>query len=210
MLPLLTQYLFQYKTVGIPHVGTILLIEHPAQAEAVDRKVLPPAFIVELKTGEDVSDHQVNFLDGFLNSGRDAVLQELKFFGSKLSETINGPGLEWKGLGLISSSTQTLSLATPALQPVPAAKVIRADAQHALLVGDQEMTSARMEERREGAHRLVKKRSVVVLLGWVLLVTAVLIIALFLYAGKFRVNAAGSRHHLLGHHQTLFIQDAVS
>lgn len=191
MLELLTKYLFQFRTVSVPHVGTIQIVQHPAQVDVVEKKIYPPTFIAELKIKEEVSEHQLEFLDSFLNSGKEVVLRELKFFGDKLQEKINGPGFEWKGLGTITRSTQSMPLNTKALETVIAEKITRADAQHPILVGDQQMTSIEMAARRERPIIIEKKTSVFIIAGWILLGLSILAIAVLLYIGKFRVNAAG-------------------
>ena len=192
MLKYLTQYLFQYRSVSIPRVGTLQIIQHPPQLNVVDKLILPPSFSVALQQGEEVSDHQLNFLNANLNKGKEDVLKDLQFFGAKLHEKINGPGFTWEGLGTINRSTQSLPLTMDALEPVPAERVIRQDARHTVLVGDQERLSG------HGADEMVlettrKKRSVFIVIGWVLLLLSILVIAFLLYTGKFRVNASGSR-----------------
>lgn len=174
-------------------MGTIQLVHIPAQLDVVDKKLQPPSVVAEFKKREDVSEHQLSFLESSLQSGRDAMLKELAFFGDKIGEQINGPGFEWKGLGTITRSTQSLPLALPSLQPVTAQKVWRTDAQHAVLVGDKEMTSVEMNERRSSVDVVEKKSSIYVVAGWILLGLCILVIAFFLYTGKFKVSAAGSR-----------------
>ncbi len=201
MLPLLTKYLFQYKTVGIPHVGTIQIVQNPAQLDVVDKRLSPPFFMITLIRKEEVSEHQLNFIKNFLGRGRDETLADLKTFGDSLQAKIDEQGFEWNGLGIISRSTPTFSLAIPGLQSITAQKIIRANTKHDILVGDQHMTSLQMAERRT-THTdvIVKRRSWIVIAGWTILLLSVLIIAIFLFTGKFRVNAAGSRWNPMGYH----------
>ncbi len=198
MLQLLTIYLFQYRKVSIPHVGMIQLVQHPPVLQLVDKKLGPPNFSAELKKEEEVSEHQLNFLDSFLNSGTEVVSKELSFFGDKLHEKINGSGFEWKGLGTITRSTQTLPIAITGFETIRAEKIIRQDSQHAVLVGDREMTSGQMNERRTFAEPVRKKASPLITVGWILLGFSILAIAIFLYTGKFKVNAAGSKQSPIG------------
>ena len=189
----LTRYLLQYRRVSIPHVGTLYIVQHAPQLDVVDKILQPPSYSIELKKEEEVSDHQLSFLDGILNKGKEDLLRDLRFFGDKLHEKINGPGFEWTGLGTITRSTQSISLQIEALEPVPAEKVIRLDAKHHVLVGDQQMTSTQIAELRTEQETAGKKRSIFVIVGWIILILSILFIVLYLYLGKFRVGSTGSK-----------------
>ncbi|RYZ31142.1 MAG: hypothetical protein EOO10_00145 [Chitinophagaceae bacterium] len=191
MLNHLTNYLFQYRSVSIPHVGTIQLVQHPPQLNVVDKLMLPPSYSLELKTGGEVSDHQLAYFNAILQKGKDDVLQDLRFFGDKLQEKINGPGFNWEGVGTITHSTQSLPLSINALEPVPAQRVIRQDARHKVLVGDQQMLSGPATET--SIEKTVGKRSIYLTIGWIVLVLSLLVIAFLLYQGKFRINSTGSK-----------------
>ena len=190
MLNLLTQYLFQYKSVSIPNVGTFSIVQQPPQLNIADKIILPPSYIVEIKNEDEVTDHQLSFLHASLQREKADVQRDLRFFGNKLQEKINGPGFTWDGLGTITRSTQSLPIAIGALEPIPAERVLRQDARHKVLVGDQQRLSGGIDEEVVIAGR---KRSLFVVIGWVLLLLSILFIAWHLYSGKFRVNAAGSR-----------------
>ena len=193
VLKYLTQYLFQYRSVSIPRVGTLQIIQHPPQLNVVDKLILPPTFSVALRPGEDISDHQLQFLDANLNKGRQDILQDLQFFGDKLHEKINGPGFTWEGLGTITRSTQSLPLTVEALEPVPAERVIRQDARHKILVGDHQRLSGQNTDAEIVVDKASKKSSIFIIIGWVLLLLSILVIVFLLYTGKFRVNASGSK-----------------
>lgn len=191
MLNHLTNYLFQYRSVSIPHVGTIQLVQQPPQLNVVDKLMLPPTYSLELKTGGEVSDHQLTYLNAVLQRGKDDVLRDLRFFGDKLQEKINGPGFTWEGVGTITRSTQSLPLSMNALEPVPAQRVIRQDARHKVLVGDQQMLSGPAPETY--VERTIGKRSIYLTIGWIVLVLSLLVIAFLLYQGRFRINSTGSK-----------------
>jgi len=192
VLNYLTKYLFQYKSVSIPSVGTLQIVQQPPQLNVVDKIILPPSFSVVIRKEEEVSVHQLQYLENILQKGHDNILSDLRFFGDKLQEKINGPGFEWNGLGIITRSTQTIPLMTGALEPIPAERVLRQDAQHSVLVGDQQMLSGTTADDDTMGEE-TSKRSLLVIIGWVLLVLSLLFIAFQLYSGKFRVNAAGSK-----------------
>jgi hypothetical protein len=189
----LTKYLFQYRTVSIPNVGTIQLVQQAPQLNVVDKILLPPTYSLELKAAQEVSDHQLNYLGAVLQRGEDDVLRDLRFFGDKLQDRINGGGFNWEGLGTINRGTQSLPISINALEPVPAQRVIRQDARHKVLVGDQQRLSGQGPETEMLAERTVRKRSLYMTIGWIVLVLSLLVIAFLLYQGKFRINATGSK-----------------
>ena len=165
MLNHLTTYLLQYKKVSIPHVGTIQITQRPPQLDVVDKLIQPPSYLVEFRKEEEITDHQIRFLDDVLKKGKDDILNDLRFFGDKLQEKINGPGFEWEGLGTITRSTQSIPLFINALEAIPAQKVMRQDAEHNVLVGDHQMTSTQIAEQRSESEMATKKRSIYVIIG---------------------------------------------
>lgn len=187
--------MLQYRTVSVPHVGTFRIVQQPAQLDVADKRILPPAFAAELSTGGDVPDHQLDYLNAALGNGRDAVSKELSFLGDKIHEHINGAGYDWEGLGRITRSTQSLPLRIAGLEAVAAEKVIRQHAQHNILVGDKEMRSGEMPERLTAIGTDDERQKLLNVIGWILLALAIMVIAYFLYAGKFNTNAAGSKLH---------------
>ncbi|GAA4751646.1 hypothetical protein [Flavisolibacter ginsenosidimutans] len=193
MLNYLTNYLLQYKTVSVPGVGTLCLVHQPPRLNVADKLIEPPSYVVEIKNGDEISDHQLLFLSGLANKEKEAVENELHSFGNTVQQKINSGGFNWEGLGIIKSDTQMLSLAVPALQPLAAERVIRQDAKHTVLVGDREVSSARVFERSTETVVHGKKRAVSIQIGWILLFLSLLVIALLLYLGKFSVNASGSK-----------------
>lgn len=193
MLNHLTNYLLRYKTVSVPGVGTLCLVHRPARLNVADKLIEPPAYVVEIKSGEEISDRQLQFLSGLANKEKDAVGHELRSFGNAVQQEINNGGFYWEGLGFIKTDTQTIAIAAPSLQPLVAERAIRQNAKHTVLVGDREVSSAHVTERNADEQKSEKKRDRLVLIGWVLLLFSLLAVAFLLYWGKFRVNAAGSK-----------------
>lgn len=189
----LTNYLLQYKSVCVPHVGTIQLIRHSPQLNVVDKVILPPTYSFVIKDENEVTDHQLRFLHRILDKEREAVVDDLELLGSRLREKINDQGYEWKGIGLLTKQSDSYPLMLSSLEPVPAVRVLRQDAKHNVLVGDHQRTSQHGVSLQTETGRITKKRSVFIVIGWVLLLLSLLFIALYLYNEKFRVNASGSK-----------------
>lgn len=193
VLNLLTKYLLQYRVVTIPHVGTIQLIQRPAQLDVADKIIQPPSLSAEIKSEENISAHQLNFLNHFLQKGPHSVLEDLKQFGDRLHNKINGPGFEWNGLGRFDSTTQSFTIPVSGLSNIPAKRVMRENPNHQVLVGDRQTSSYQIADEKVGSKVVENKRPVFITIGWILLALSILAIAFFIYLGKFKVNAAGSK-----------------
>lgn len=193
MLHLLTKYLLQYRTVTIPHVGTINIVQYPSQLDVADKRLQPPSFSFRLKGEEDITDHQLNFLSSFLQKENNWVLEELKQFGDRLYDKINGPGFEWNGLGKLDRSTQSFPVLQKGLTVIAAERVIRENPDHQVLVGDRQTSSLAIADEKLVEKEQTTKRSSLIVIGWILLLLSILAIGFFAYKGKFRVNSSGSK-----------------
>lgn len=194
LLNLLTKYLLQNKRVSLPSVGTIRLVHQPPQLDVANKVILPPSFVPELVRDETVSGHQVAFLSAALQKEKEEVLMLLQQVGEDLKARIKNEGFHWAGIGLIRDTSIESRLVLPALKPVPAERVLRHDATHRVLVGDQEVTAAQTTLLKEEVETVAEKeRSVFIIIGWVLLVLSILFIVFILYRGRFRFGSTGSQ-----------------
>ena len=190
----LTNYLLQYRQVSIPSVGTIRLVQQPAQLDVASKIITPPSYTTAINNDETVSDHQLMFLSAALQEEKDHVLKRLSALGQNLQSNMQESGFNWKGIGWIGTSGEAEAVHPAILQPVRAERVMRPDAEHSVLVGDQELTSRHLADRKEAGEVVPeKKRSVLMTVGWILLALAILFIVFMLYQGKFRIGATGSR-----------------
>jgi hypothetical protein len=211
LLNQLTNYLLQYKRVSLPYVGTIRLVPQPPKLNVVDKLLLPPFYTAQLTDDDTIPEHQLRFLSRLRNEKKEMTLRELEKTGSLLSEKIDGDGFEWKGIGVIRRSQEPVSVYLTSLDKVTAEKVFRPDAEHNLLVGDKqkiyrqassnpgEVAADLTEEEttEEGS-----RRSVFIIIGWIVLILSVLYILFVLYQGGFRINATGSRQSPVSYFQS--------
>ena len=196
----LTNYLLQYRTVSIPSVGTIRLVHQPSQLDVADKIITPPGFTAEISSEETVSEHQLAFLAAALQEEKDGVMRRLTELGKRLHSKMQDKGFEWKGIGIIRPSGEPVVVTPTLLEPVRAERVLRPDARHSVLVGDQERSSEQMAVTKEDVSGVAQKeRSLWMMLGWILLGLAILYIVFLLYQGKFRVGATGSRQSPTGY-----------
>ncbi len=184
-----------YRRVSLPSVGTIQLVQVPAQLNVADKTIQPPTFSAELKDDATVPDHQLAYLSAALRQDKDSVRQSLNDLGAALKERIEDEGFLWNGIGTIRRSGK-IEMELPALEPLPAERVMRHDAEHMVLRGDQHMTSTEIAGLKEATPG--KRRSIFVIIGWIVLVLSLLFIIFILYQGKFRIGASGSKQAPVG------------
>lgn len=196
----LTNYLLQYRQVSIPSVGTIRLVRQPAQLDVAAKLITPPSYRTEIRSDDVIPEHQLAYLSAALQEEKVQVLDKLADLGQHLQRKVSESGFEWKGIGWIGGSVDATAITPALLQPIPAERVMRQDAEHNVLVGDQEMTYTQMAGKKEEIVAAAdSKPSLSIIVGWVLLLLAILFIVFLLYQGKFRVGATGSKQSPIGY-----------
>lgn len=154
MFAVLNAYLYQHRSISIPGLGTIYLETLPAAVDVADRTMLPPVYHFRFDKYFDAPDKE---FFAFVAAQRDVLDYEaIKWyneFSFDLRNRIKAEdGVNWEGVGVLKKDGSGNILFEPAqspllfLQPTPAMRVNRQDAQHTLLVGDRERTSGEMNE----------------------------------------------------------------
>jgi len=154
MFAVLNAYLFQHRSISIPGLGTIYLETLPAEADVADRTMLPPVYRFRFDKYFDAPDKE---FFSYLASQRNMLdFEAIKWYNEFSFELRNRIRAEdevsWDGVGILkkdgSGNVFFESARAPAffLQPTPAIRVQREDAQHTLVVGDRERTSGEMNE----------------------------------------------------------------
>jgi len=169
MFQVLNAYLFQHRSISIPGLGTIYLETFSASADVADRTILPPLYQFRFDKYFDSPDRE---FFAYIASQRNVLDYEaIKWyneFATDLRQRIRTEDkVNWEGVGILRKGEggNVVFEPTPAsglfMTPAPALRVNRQNAQHTLLVGDQERTNVEMNEwlldEEEAAHR--KKRS---------------------------------------------------
>jgi hypothetical protein len=154
MYAILNRYLFQHKSINIPGLGTIFLEVTPASLDATTRTISPPAYYFRFDKYFDTPDKDFfSYLATTRRIPEYEAMRQYNEFAYNLRESVNHhQAALWEGVGELSrdddGNIQFSSLLQnpPFLQPVPAEKRVRANAQHTLLVGDRERTSDEMSQ----------------------------------------------------------------
>ena len=193
MLELLAKYLYQYKQLYIPGIGSFEVVDQPARLEYADRLIYPPVAEIRYSEGGALSDTQMEYLEEELGTDRFAIEKKLQLFGQDLKQRLNGTPFEWPGLGTLNFRHNRVEFhpaTVTGLAPVEAHKVIRENAQHMVLIGEQEVRSGDVPEYLHGTS---PKRSVFVLVGWILLALAILFLVYYFYKEGLKPESSGSR-----------------
>jgi hypothetical protein len=154
MYEVLNAYLFQHRSISIPGLGTIYLETLPAAVDVADRVMLPPVYHFRWDKYFDAPDKE--FFSYIANQRSILDYEAIKWyneFSFELRNRIkNEDAVVWDGVGVLKKDASGNVLFEPAatpfvfLQPTPAVRVNRQNAQHTLLVGDRERTSDEMSE----------------------------------------------------------------
>ena len=154
MWQVLNAYLFQHRSISLPGLGTIYLETLPANVDVAERTMQPPAYRFRFDKYFDAPDKE---FFSFIATQRNVLdFEAIKWyneFSFELRNRIrNEEEVSWDGVGVLkkdgSGGVLFEPVATPMLflQPTPAMRVSRQDAQHNLVVGDRERTSGEMNE----------------------------------------------------------------
>lgn len=150
----LYQYLILHKQLHLPGIGTFAVEKKPADFDVAAQVINPPAYTIALQVDHTTPAKTFfNWLGARLGiSERDAVIRFNDFLFDLKRQLSSGKKLEWSGVGTLSKGLNGdiklefgPSNYSPAT-PVPAAKVLRQNAEHIIRVGEQEKTSVEMKE----------------------------------------------------------------
>lgn len=153
MIEILNGYLIQHKSISIPGLGTIYLERLPAMNDFTNRQIHPPSYKFRFDKYFDAPDK--DFFT-FLANNKDipeyeAIKQYNEFAYDLRNRIRHQEKFDWPSVGVLSQELSgeihfESSDPDAYLTPVTANRVIRQDAQHAILVGEKEMTSHDMTE----------------------------------------------------------------
>lgn len=196
MFQVLTDYLIQYKTVFIPSVGQFNIRQQPAVLDFASRLIHPQYYLVEFVQDGVVTQQQIDYISKKDNRSADEVSDTLNQFGKQLKERIRDGIFTWKGLGTMeyrNGHFLWISNIPNLLEPVPAHKAIHENAVHMVRRGEQEFSSDEITSLPgEG-----NKRSVLMLILWIIAAIAVLLVIWHFYTQGFNVTSTGSRRRVL-------------
>ncbi len=164
MINILNSYLAQQKSISIPGLGSLYADVVPVVSDFVNHQLLPPQLKYRFDKYFDAPDKDFFlYLAGKKNITDFEAIKWYNEFAYDLRTNIRNNGnCEWPGIGTFYMDANgevlftPLTLSNQLLPVVSAERIIRTDAEHALLVGDKEMSNVEMNKLLHSKSR--KKR----------------------------------------------------
>jgi hypothetical protein len=154
MYAILNKYLFLNKSIPVPGLGTICMESLPSSIDASTRTIQPPAYRFRFDKFSDAPDKELfTYLSAQQNISDYEALRQYNDFAYSLRDRLNYfREAPWEGLGILKKDDsgdiqfESTILNPFFLKPVPAEKVVRANARHMMLVGDRERSNREMSD----------------------------------------------------------------
>jgi len=197
----LHQYLILHKQLNVPGIGTFQVERKPADVDVAGKMIYPPAYTIALHHSNATPSKKIfTWLAAELNiSEYDALARFNDFAFDVRNKIMAGEKLLWNGIGILSkgmageirfeASLKGISIG----EPVAANKVIRDDAEHRIMVGEQEKTSTEMLEWLNPVQR---KRSYWWVLSLLIGLLAIAFITWHFYSKGLVTSAAANQQKL--------------
>ncbi len=205
MVTALNSYLVQHKSLSIPGLGTIYVERKPAQTDFVNRQIIPASYHYRFDRYFDAPDK--DFFTYLAAQKEIADYEAIRWYNEWAYELRNKirtqQEVKWDNVGTLRTdvSGEIVFEAQPNLvgflDPVPAERVIRSDAQHTMLVGDKELTNKAMTDYLNEETVYVEKES-----WWIyaLILATVAVVVIF-----FHFFQRGIRSGSMNNQQTISV-----
>lgn len=150
----LYEFLILNNKLSLPGIGTIILRKRSSHHDFGDKQFSSPVFYYEIEAGNDKPSKRLfDWLSSSHGITEWEAIKSVNDFSFELKKRISEAGeMNWENVGVFSrDNAGHLKLTSASInllsdQPVTAEKMLREKAEHTVLVGEQEKTSAEMEE----------------------------------------------------------------
>lgn len=200
MIGVLHSYLILHKNLSLPGLGTIYVERTPAQSDFINRQIIPPSYHYRFDRYFDSPDK--DFFLYLADQKNIADYEAIKLYNewsAAIRETIRTEkSAELVQIGRLMQDEsgelvfEPFSIISSGLEPVMAERLIRVNAEHNMIVGERETTSAEMS-------RYFEEKSVVARESWWLY--ALIVAAISLTAIFFHYYRHGNTIHSSSNHQ---------
>jgi hypothetical protein len=153
MQHLIASYLFQHCNCPLPGIGTLSINSKSSESDFVGKVLTAPTPVIHFTEEENDATPFIQFIAAKTNSSNSEAKSALENYSETLGVAISdGTAAAIEGVGnfIVNSSGELKfepqQLPAVFLQPVKAERVIHPEAEHQMLVGDKETTSAVMTE----------------------------------------------------------------
>ncbi|MGC4099873.1 hypothetical protein [Ferruginibacter sp.] len=188
---LVTSYLFQHKQCPLPGLGTLAISTGNAEGDFLNTAIKAPLPDISFNTNETEANDLLQYIAVKTGNDITAAIEMLGNFCNALRSAINdkqaavlkGAGEFFKdGSGNIKFKANALPAAFA--QPVRAERVIHPKAEHNMLVGDRETTTAVMTEYYN--EEPIKKDRWWI---WAIVIAVIALVAILLYMNSDNIAA---------------------
>lgn len=204
MFQILTEYLFQYKTLFIPGTGRFNIEDRNAVNDLTQQTLQAPGWNVSFKPATagavaQASDSDTELFEWLAAklkiSAEDATLRFDEFSDGLKNRLANNEKVDWPGVGRLEQNNKEIVFTADkdAITPftgVSAKKVLRENANHQILVGETETTSDEMRvhlANEQQAGGIGKK------LMWILLLIAMILLAWYFFQNGCNLHNTGNQ-----------------
>ena len=157
MLNLITSYLIQSGECVLPGIGTFTLTRTPSSLDVANKELLPPASEYRFSdTSGQPEEAIIQYIAYKKSIEPKEALEEMKEFCRHLKENLDsGEKIRFNSIGtLLKDSSGNIVFepenTPPYYEAVPAIRVVHKETKHAMIVGDKETDSSKMNDLLNG------------------------------------------------------------
>ncbi|HEY9362171.1 MAG TPA: hypothetical protein VIQ00_02835 [Chitinophagaceae bacterium] len=151
---LLYQFLIQYKKLSLPGIGSLIVLRQPAQSDFFNKAFSAPAFSFAFDQKQDASSKKLfSWLSTLLGCTDDEAIKKINDFCIDLKSRLHEQrSIQWSGVGSFKTDEEGNISFEPETKrfffekDIIAEKVLRANPEHRMMVGEVEKTSSQMTE----------------------------------------------------------------
>lgn len=148
MFQILHQYLIQHNSLSLPGLGTLVLQKIPAISNFSDHVIEPPMQKIIFDDMHDAPDKDLfQYIATRLKLEEWEAIKKVNDFSYELKSRLKQDGeIVWDKVGVLSTgpggeiNLEAKTITYDFMEPVPAIRIIRTDANHTILRGDMEVT----------------------------------------------------------------------
>jgi hypothetical protein len=186
--------------LDLPGIGTIALQMRSSVSDMAERHFSPPLYFFALKKTDEIPQEKLFswLASHFKIADSEAVIWFNDFIFDLTRQLKEGKEIHWHKIGILQKEfTGEIKFTSVReklewLENVPAKKIIRENAEHRMLVGEVEKTSAEMSKLLQTAVTFKKEHWWV----WPLAVIIAVIIFLGLYFSEYGIKGSSTRNHI--------------
>lgn len=203
MTDVLNAYLLQNNRIIIPGLGSIYILKKPVTTDFVNKQLFPSSFSYRFDKFTDTPEEELyRYIAARKRIPEQDAMQSYNHFATELRAKIKTDGYyEWEGVGVFKQDVNGEIIfedkrSLLPLAPVPARRVIRKDAQHAILVGDKEKTNVQMSEMLNEEEVVTVKKDRWWIYALILFLIGLIVIFIHFYQNGFKWSSTANQQRI--------------